>query len=188
MTSPLAHLLQGIVNRLAVDEAEVEERVFVEAITNQYESREAVKYAGTFLRYMRYIPGGTLAQNAPGSGWAGLRSQRGRMGGLAARVAGAEPAPAPLLPAPPPPPPHTASRPPPRPAGTLVAVPLLVGFLVSRAVAQPVWSYAEGLDPRAFAPSDIQKVEGAHELHVEELRLRMVRRVGPRGVWRGVEG
>ena len=41
-----AHTLQGIVNRLAVDEAEVEERVFVEAITNQYESREAVKYAG----------------------------------------------------------------------------------------------------------------------------------------------
>jgi hypothetical protein len=37
---------QGIVNRLAIDEAEVEERVFVEAITNQYESREAVKYAG----------------------------------------------------------------------------------------------------------------------------------------------
>lgn len=98
---------QGIVNRLAVDEAEVEERVFVEAITNQYESREAVKYAGT-----------------------------------------------------------------------LVAVPLLVGFLVSRAVAQPVWSYAEGLDPRAFAPSDIQKVEGAHELHVEELRLRMEASLG----------
>ena len=40
---------QGIVNRLAVDEAEVEERVFVEAITNQYESREAVKYAGGCL-------------------------------------------------------------------------------------------------------------------------------------------
>jgi hypothetical protein len=41
--------LQGIVNRLAVDEAEVEERVFVEAITNQYESREAVKFAGVFV-------------------------------------------------------------------------------------------------------------------------------------------
>ena len=43
-------LQQGIVNRLAVDEAEVEERVFVEAITNQYESREAVKYAGGCCR------------------------------------------------------------------------------------------------------------------------------------------
>lgn len=39
-------LLQGIVNRLIVDEAEAEERVFVEAITNQYESREAIKYLG----------------------------------------------------------------------------------------------------------------------------------------------
>lgn len=34
---------------------------------------------------------------------------------------------------------------------------------------------AETLDPAAFAPTDHQKVEGAHELHVEELRLRMVR-------------
>ena len=37
---------QGIANRLAWDEAEVEERVFIEAITNQYESRQAVKFAG----------------------------------------------------------------------------------------------------------------------------------------------
>ena len=36
-------------NRLVVDEAEAEERVFVEAITNQYESREAVKYLGAAL-------------------------------------------------------------------------------------------------------------------------------------------
>ncbi|PSC69171.1 Chloroplast envelope membrane [Micractinium conductrix] len=98
---------QGIVNRLAVDEAEVEERVFVEAITNQYESREAVKYAGT-----------------------------------------------------------------------LFAIPLVVGFILSRAVAQPVWSYAETLNPEAFAASDHQKVEGAHELHVEELRLRLAASLG----------
>jgi hypothetical protein len=56
----------------------------------------------------------------------------------------------------------------------LVAVPLLIGFVISRMVAQPLWSYAEGMDRNAFAPSDVQKVEGAHELHVEELRLRMV--------------
>lgn len=37
-------------NRLIVDEAEAEERVFVEAITNQYESREAIKYLGGCLR------------------------------------------------------------------------------------------------------------------------------------------
>lgn len=35
----------GIYNRLAIGEKEAEERVFVEAITNQYESREALRYA-----------------------------------------------------------------------------------------------------------------------------------------------
>ena len=60
------------------------------------------------------------------------------------------------------------------PAGTLVAIPLAIGFALSRMVAQPLWGYAETIDPAAFAPSDIQKVEGAHELHIEELRLRMV--------------
>ncbi|KAL4852856.1 Chloroplast envelope membrane protein [Chlorella vulgaris] len=98
---------QGIVNRLAVDEAEVEERVFVEAITNQYESREAVKFAGT-----------------------------------------------------------------------LVVIPLLIGYMLSRGVANPLWSYAESLDSNAFAPTDNQKVEGAHELHVEELRLRLEAALG----------
>ena len=39
----------GIYNRLAIGEREAEERVFVEAITNQYESREALKYAGLLL-------------------------------------------------------------------------------------------------------------------------------------------
>lgn len=98
---------QGIVNRLAVDEAEVEERVFVEAITNQYESREAVKYVGY-----------------------------------------------------------------------LVAIPLVVGFVLSRAVAQPLWGYAETLNPAVFATSDHQKVEGAHELHIEEMRLRLEASLG----------
>ena len=37
---------QGIYNRLTYDEREAEERVFVEAVTNQYESREALKYGG----------------------------------------------------------------------------------------------------------------------------------------------
>lgn len=32
--------------RLTYDEREAEERVFVEAITNQYESKEALVYAG----------------------------------------------------------------------------------------------------------------------------------------------
>lgn len=98
---------QGIYNRLAYDEKEVEERVFIEAITNQYESREALKY------------------------------------GL-----------------------------------TLVAVPLAIGFAVSRLVAQPLWDYAQERNPQVFALRDEQKVEGAHELHMEEIRLRMEAALG----------
>ncbi|PRW20451.1 Chloroplast envelope membrane [Chlorella sorokiniana] len=98
---------QGIVNRLIVDEAEAEERVFVEAITNQYESREAIKYFGA-----------------------------------------------------------------------LIGIPLAIGFALSRFVASPLWEFAEGLDPLAFAPNDFQKIEGAHELHLEELRLRMEASIG----------
>ncbi|KAI7845727.1 hypothetical protein COHA_000643 [Chlorella ohadii] len=98
---------QGIVNRLIVDEAEAEERVFVEAITNQYESREAIKYLGA-----------------------------------------------------------------------LIGIPLAVGFVVSRFVATPLWDFAQSIDPMAFAPNDFQKIEGAHELHLEELRLRMEAAIG----------
>jgi len=39
----------GIYNRVALGEKEAEERVFVEAITNQYESREALRYLGVLL-------------------------------------------------------------------------------------------------------------------------------------------
>jgi hypothetical protein len=39
----------GIYNRVALGEKEAEERVFVEAITNQYESREALRYAGVLI-------------------------------------------------------------------------------------------------------------------------------------------
>ena len=39
----------GIYNRLAIGEREAEERVFVEAITNQYESREALRYAAVLV-------------------------------------------------------------------------------------------------------------------------------------------
>lgn len=57
---------QGIVNRLAVDEAEVEERVFVEAITNQYESREAVKYAGTVAQHLFRCQGTRASERSCG--------------------------------------------------------------------------------------------------------------------------
>lgn len=98
---------QGIRNRLAFDERETEERVFVEAITNQYESREALKYGGY-----------------------------------------------------------------------LIVVPLALGFIISRLVAQPVWSWAENLNPDAFAPRDEQKVDGAEEIHREEVRIRLVSWLG----------
>ena len=57
----------------------------------------------------------------------------------------------------------------------LLAVPLALGFVISRVVAQPLWGYAEELNPQAFALTEGQKLEGAREMHAEELRLRMVR-------------
>jgi hypothetical protein len=97
----------GIFNRLALGEREAEERVFVEAITNQYESREALKY-GAFL----------------------------------------------------------------------VAAPLALGFAASRLLAEPLWELAEGVDARAFALTDAQKVRGAESVHREEVRLRLEAAVG----------
>lgn len=97
----------GIYNRLLIGEREAEERVFIESITNQYESREALKFAGI-----------------------------------------------------------------------LIAVPLTVGFLISRLVAEPLWQYAERLNPQAFALSDEQKVAGADKMHQEEVRLRMEASLG----------
>lgn len=97
----------GIYNRLAIGEREAEERVFVEAITNQYESREALRYAGV-----------------------------------------------------------------------LIGVPLVVGFAVSHLVAQPLWGYAQSIDPDAFALTDEQKVAGAEAMHREEVRLRLEASVG----------
>ena len=97
----------GVYNRLLIGEREAEERVFIEAITNQYESREALKFAGI-----------------------------------------------------------------------LIAVPLAIGLVVSRLVAQPLWQYAERINPDAFALSDEQKVAGADEMHQEEVRLRMEASLG----------
>lgn len=97
----------GIYNRVALGEKEAEERVFVEAITNQYESRESLRYAGV-----------------------------------------------------------------------LIGVPLAVGFAVSRMVAQPLWNFAQEIDPNAFALSAEQKVEGAEAMHREEIKLRMAASLG----------
>ncbi|GAB4815193.1 hypothetical protein N2152v2_002239 [Parachlorella kessleri] len=98
---------QGIYNRLTYDEREAEERVFVEAITNQYESKEALTTGAV-----------------------------------------------------------------------LVAVPLLIGFVVSRLIAEPLWTFAEGINPQVFDLTDEQKVEGANEIKLEEMRVRMEASIG----------
>jgi hypothetical protein len=97
----------GIYNRVGLGEKEAEERVFVEAITNQYESREALRYSGI-----------------------------------------------------------------------LIGIPLAVGFVVSRIVAQPLWDFAQDIDSNAFALSDEQKVMGAEAMHREEVKLRMAASLG----------
>ncbi|KAL6777324.1 CEM1 [Auxenochlorella protothecoides x Auxenochlorella symbiontica] len=98
---------QGIRDRLAFDEQDSEERVFIEAATNQFESREAVKYAGLIF-----------------------------------------------------------------------GVSIVAGFAVSRLLAEPLWTYAAGVNPAAFAMSDQQKFEAVEEIHAEELRLQMEATVG----------
>jgi hypothetical protein len=97
----------GIYNRVAIGEKEAEERVFVEAITNQYESRESLQYAAILL-----------------------------------------------------------------------GVPLTIGFIISHLIAQPLWDYAENLNPAAFALTDEQKVAGAEAMHREEVRLRLEASLG----------
>jgi len=60
----------------------------------------------------------------------------------------------------------------------LVALPLITGFVVSRALADPVLSFTLENNPDAFAMSDHQKVEGAHKVHIEEARVRFEMAIG----------
>ena len=52
-------------------------------------------------------------------------------------------------------------------------MPLLTGFSVSRLLADPFFEVLLKYDTNAFALSDRKKVEGAHEVHMHEMRLRM---------------
>ena len=52
-------------------------------------------------------------------------------------------------------------------------VPLLVGLVVSRLLAEPFFEVAQRYNPDVFALTDKRKVEGAKEIHKHELRLRM---------------
>ncbi|GAX83742.1 hypothetical protein CEUSTIGMA_g11167.t1 [Chlamydomonas eustigma] len=60
----------------------------------------------------------------------------------------------------------------------LVGIPLVSGFIFSRALADPVLSFTLQNNAEAFAMNDHQKVEGAHAVHVEEARLRMDAAIG----------
>lgn len=63
-------------------------------------------------------------------------------------------------------------------AGFLLGIPLLIGFTLSRLVADPFYEFVLAFDANAFALSDRSKVEGAHEIHLHEMRLRMDAAIG----------
>ena len=58
---------------------------------------------------------------------------------------------------------------------------------MSRALADPVLSFTLQNNEEAFAMNDMQKVEGAEAVHVEETRVRMDVALGKVSAW-GVEG
>jgi len=60
----------------------------------------------------------------------------------------------------------------------LVVLPLVTGFVVSRALADPVLSFTLQNNAEAFAMTDRQKVEGAQKVHIEEARLRFDMAIG----------
>ena len=63
-------------------------------------------------------------------------------------------------------------------AAVLVIVPLLVGLVVSRLLAEPFFEVAQRYNSEVFALTDRKKVEGAKEVHKHELRLRMDAAIG----------
>jgi len=48
-----------------------------------------------------------------------------------------------------------------------------VGFTISRLLADPFYELVMAINPDSFALSDKSKVEGAKEVHIHEMRLRM---------------
>eukprot|EP01025_Chloroclados_australasicus_P055420 TRINITY_DN6706_c0_g3_i2.p1 TRINITY_DN6706_c0_g3~~TRINITY_DN6706_c0_g3_i2.p1 ORF type:complete len:407 (-),score=51.85 TRINITY_DN6706_c0_g3_i2:879-2099(-) len=60
----------------------------------------------------------------------------------------------------------------------LILIPIITGYVISRGIAGQVLSYVREVEPQAFEPTSHQKVHGAHELHQEEMRLRMEAAVG----------
>lgn len=60
----------------------------------------------------------------------------------------------------------------------MIAVPLVVGFTISRCIAEPVFHVVESMNPEAFSPTDKQKVDGARRVQVEEMRIKMEEAIG----------
>ncbi|GFR42215.1 hypothetical protein Agub_g3106 [Astrephomene gubernaculifera] len=60
----------------------------------------------------------------------------------------------------------------------LIGIPLVTGFVVSRALADPILNFTLRNNPQAFELSDLQKVEGAKAVHVEETRMRLDMAIG----------
>ncbi|WIA38714.1 hypothetical protein OEZ86_002014 [Tetradesmus obliquus] len=63
-------------------------------------------------------------------------------------------------------------------AGRLVAIPLITGALISRAITEPVLSFSLQNNPNAFAMTGRQKIEGASAVHLEETRVKMMMAIG----------
>ncbi|GBF89761.1 hypothetical protein Rsub_02931 [Raphidocelis subcapitata] len=55
-------------------------------------------------------------------------------------------------------------------AGRLIAIPLVTGALVGRALAEPVLGFTLANNPDAFAMTGRQKIEGSEHVHQEEAR------------------
>lgn len=60
----------------------------------------------------------------------------------------------------------------------LIFIPLVTGFMISRALADPILNFSLRNNPDAFELSDLQKVEGAKAVHLEETRLRLDMAIG----------
>ncbi|KAG2492721.1 hypothetical protein HYH03_009134 [Edaphochlamys debaryana] len=60
----------------------------------------------------------------------------------------------------------------------LIGIPLVTGFVISRALADPILNFSLRNNPDAFELSDLQKVEGAEAVHIEETRLRLDMAIG----------
>ncbi|GLC76297.1 hypothetical protein PLESTF_001763800 [Pleodorina starrii] len=60
----------------------------------------------------------------------------------------------------------------------LIGIPLVTGFVISRALADPILNFSLRNNPDAFELSDMQKVEGAEAVHLEETRLRLDMAIG----------